>query len=371
MICRLACAATVRRIAAGGWFFVNIAQRPHSFSVCGRRIVEPFDGIEYMISAVKAAVFIAVTLLSAASVPCSAQGYPAKPVRFVSPYPPGGPNDLIARVIAQRMTQALAQTWFVENRPGRGGNIGVELVAKAAPDGYTLVHGGMGSLTLAPFLSKLPYDALRDFAPVTLTARVPNAIAVHPALPVKSVPELIALARARPGQLDYGTTGVGSTPHLAAALFLTRAQIKMVHIPYKGSAPATIDLVAGQIPILFSPLSPLLPHVEAGKVRALGVSSLQRSPLLPAVPTVSESGVPGFEMNPWFSILAPAGTPREIVARLNSEVTRYLRTPEAAKQFAVHGADAAFSSADELLALIKADLALWGKVIRDNNIQGE
>jgi tripartite-type tricarboxylate transporter receptor subunit TctC len=320
---------------------------------------------------VNAAVLLAATLLAAASVPCRAQNYPAKPVRFVAPYPPGGPNDLIARVIAQRMTQAFAQTWIVENRPGRGGNIGVELVAKAAPDGYTLVHGGMGSLTLAPFLSKLPYDALRDFSMVTLTARVPNVIAVHPALPVKSVPELLALARARPGQLDYGTPGVGSTPHLMAALFLSLTKIKLVHIPYKGSAPATIDLVAGQIPILFTPISPLLPQIEAGKVRAIGVSSLQRSMLLPHVATINESGVPGFEMNPWFSMLAPAGTPRDIVARLNAEVTRFLRTPEAAKSFAVHGADAAFSTPDELAALIKSDLALWGRVIRENNIQGE
>ncbi len=322
-----------------------------------------------------------------AAAPCSAQTpsaepvpslskasgppYPLKPVRFVSPYPPGGPNDLIARVIAQRMTQAFAQTWIVENRPGRGGNIGVELVAKAAPDGYTLVHGGMGSLTLAPFLSKLPYDALRDFSMVTLTARVPNVIAVHPALPVKSVPELLALARTRPGQLDYGTPGVGSTPHLMAALFLSLTKIKLVHIPYKGSAPATIDLVAGQIPILFTPISPLLPQIEAGKVRAIGVSSLQRSMLLPNVATISDGGVPGFEMNPWFSMLAPAGTPRDIVARLNAEVTRFLRTPEAAKSFAVHGADAAFCTPDELVALIKSDLALWGRVLRENNIQGE
>jgi tripartite-type tricarboxylate transporter receptor subunit TctC len=320
---------------------------------------------------VKAALNIAATLLVAAFAPCSAQNYPLKPVRFVSPYPPGGPNDLIARVIAQRMTQAFAQTWIVENRPGRGGNIGVELVAKAPPDGYTVVHGGMGSLTLAPFLSKLPYDALRDFAPITLTARVPNAIAVHPALPVKSVTELIALARARPGQLDYGTPGVGSTPHLMAALLLSLTKLALVHIPYKGSASATIDLVAGQIPILFTPISPLLPQIEAGKVRAIGVSSLQRSPMMPSVPTISESGVPGFEMNPWFAMLAPAGTPREIVARLNNEVTRYLRTPEASKPLAAQGADTAFSSADELLALIKSDLALWGKVIRDNNIRGE
>jgi tripartite-type tricarboxylate transporter receptor subunit TctC len=312
-----------------------------------------------------------IGLLTVVAGVCVAQTYPAKPVRFISPYPPGGSNDVVARMIAQRMSQVIGQQWIVENRPGRGGNIGAELVAKSPPDGYTLVHGGMGSLTLAPFLSKLPYDALRDFAPITLTARAPNVIAVHPSLPAKSVAELIALARERPGELNYGTSGVGSTPHLTAALLQSLARVQMVHIPYKGSTPATIDLVAGQIPILIVPISVLLPQIEAGKVRALGVSSAKRSPMLPAVPTIHEAGMTGFEMNPWFAIMAAAGTPRDIVARLNTAVTRYLRTPEAAKQFAAQGADVAFSSPDELLALMKSDLLQWGKVIRDNNIQGE
>ena len=313
----------------------------------------------------------AMGLTSAASF---GQPYPTKPIRFVSPYPPGGSNDVVARLIAQRMSQAMGQLWVVENRPGRGGNIGVDLVAKSPADGYTVVHGGMGSLTLAPFLSKLPYDALRDFAPITLTARAPNVIAVHPALPANSVAQLVTLARTRPGQLDYGTSGVGSTPHLTAALMWSLARLKLVHIPYKGSTPATVDLVAGQIPVLVAPISALLPQIESGKVRALGVSSLQRSPQLPTVATVSESGVAelaGFEMNPWFALLAPAGTAGDVVTRLNLVVTRYLRSPEAAKQFTSQGADVAFSSPDELLAIMKMDLSLWGKVIRANNIQGE
>ena len=300
-----------------------------------------------------------------------AQGYPSKTVRLVAPYPPGGPNDLIARIIAQRMTQTFGQQWIVDNRAGRGGNIGTELVARSPADGYTLVHGGMGTLTLAPFLGKIPYDALRDFVPVTLTARVPNVLVVHPSLPVRTVKELVALARARPGTLDYATSGVGSTPHLAAALFLSLAKLNMTHIPYKGGAPAAVDVVAGQVPIAFLPVSPLLPHIEAGKVRALAVSSLQRSGLLSAVPTVAESGFQGFEMNPWFGILAPAGTPGPIVARLNTEIVRFLGTPEAAKQLAVQGADVAATSAEEFLALIKSDLAKWGKVIQDNGIRGE
>jgi tripartite-type tricarboxylate transporter receptor subunit TctC len=300
-----------------------------------------------------------------------AQPYPAKTVRLVSPYPPGGPNDLIARIVAQRMTQAFGHQWIVENRPGRGGNIGTELVARSAPDGYTLVHGGMGSLTLAPFLGKLAYDALRDFAPVTLTARVPNAAVVHPSLPARSVKELIALARARPGKLDYATSGVGSTAHLAGALFVSLARISMVHVPYKGGAPATIDLVAGQVPIAFLPVSPLVPHMAAGKVRALGVTSRQRSSLLPEIPTIDEAGLAGFEMNPWFGVLAPAGTPREIVARLNAEITRFLGTPEAAKQLHAQGADADSASPEAFVALIKADLAKWGRVIRENGIRAD
>jgi len=244
-------------------------------------------------------------------------------------------------------------------------------VAKSPADGYTLVHGGMGTLTLAPFLGKIPYDALRDFAPITVTARVPNVLVVHPSLPVKSVKELVALARARPGTLDYATSGVGSTPHLAAALFLSLTKLNLVHIPYKGGAPAAVDLVAGQVPIAFLPVSPLLPHIEAGKVRALAVSSLQRSGMLPAVPTVSESGLQGFEMNPWFGILAPAGTPVAIIARLNTDITRFLATPEAVKQLTTQGADVGANSADEFLALIKSDLAKWGKVIQENGIRGE
>src|SRR5688572_23697467 len=245
-----------------------------------------------------------------------AQTYPSKPIRFVSPYPPGGPNDIVARIVAQRMSQAFGQQWIVENRPGRGGNIGTDLVAKSVPDGYTLVHGGMGSLTLAPFLTKLPYDTLRDFAPITLTARAPNVIAVHPSLPVKSVKELIALAKARPGVINYATPGVGSTPHLTAALFVSMANVKMVHIPYKGGAPAATDVAAGQVPVGFGPIPSLLPHIASGRLRGLAVTALQRSPMLPETPTVSEAGLSGFEMSPWFGVLAPAGTPPDVIAKL-------------------------------------------------------
>ncbi|HYC45272.1 MAG TPA: tripartite tricarboxylate transporter substrate binding protein [Burkholderiales bacterium] len=311
----------------------------------------------------------ALLVLSSGS--AAAQQYPAKPVRFVVPYPAGGVNDLGARALGQRMAAALGQPWIVDNRPGRGGNIGTDFVAKAPPDGYTLVHGGMGSLTLGPFLTKLPYDTLRDFAPVTLTARAPNVIAVHPSLPVRSVKELIALAQARPGALNYATPGVGSTPHLTAALFVSMTSVRMVHIPYKGGAPAAIDLVAGQVPIGFGPIASFLPHIASGRVRGLAVTALQRSPLMPDTPTVSEAGLAGFEMSPWFGVLAPAGTPQDVIARLNSELVRILRAPDFATQLAAHGVDATHSTPDEFGAVLRSDLQKWGKVIREAGIKGE
>jgi len=300
-----------------------------------------------------------------------AQTYPSKPVRFVVPYPPGGVNDIVARLIGQRMTSALAQPWIVDNRPGRGGNIGSDHVAKSPTDGYTLVHGGMGSLTLGPFLGKVPYDTLRDFTPITLTARAPNVIAVHPSLPARTVKELIALARARPDELNYATAGVGSTPHLTAALFVTMAGIRMTHVPYKGGAPATTDLVAGQIPIGFAPIASLLPHVVSGRVRGLGVTSAERSPSLPSLPTVAEAGLADFEMNPWFGVLGPAGLPQEVVAKLNGELVRILRSPDIATQFGAQGVEPAHSTPAEFLGVIKSDLAKWGKVITAAGIKAE
>jgi tripartite-type tricarboxylate transporter receptor subunit TctC len=301
----------------------------------------------------------------------AAAQYPAKPVRFVAPYPAGGVNDIVARILGQRMSAALGQPWVIDNRPGRGGNIGTEAVAKSPPDGYTLVHGGMGSLTLGPFLSKVAYDALRDFAPITLTARAPNVLAVHPSLPVKSVKELIALAKARPGELNYATSGVGSTPHLTAALFTSMANIRMVHIPYKGGPPATTDVVAGQVPIGFAPIPSFLPHITSGRLRGLAVTGLERSPSLPSLLTVSEAGLPGFEMSPWFGVLAPAGTSAEIIGRLNAELVRILRSSDVATQFSAQGVEPAYSTPDEFLGVIKADLKKWGKVIAEAGIKGE
>ena len=295
----------------------------------------------------------------------------SKPLRFVVPYPAGGVNDIVARMLGQRMAAATGQQWVIENRPGRGGSIGSDVVAKAPADGSTLLHGGMGSLTLAPFLSKVPYDTLKDFAPITLTARAPNVIAVHPSLPARSVKDLIALAKARPGVLSYATPGVGSTPHLTAALFITTAGVDMVHVPYKGGAQATTDLVAGQVPVGFAPIASVLPHVSSGRLRGLAVSSLQRSSLMPAVPTVSEAGLAGFEMNPWFGVIAPGGTPAAVLGKLNAELTRILREPDVVASLEKQGVDAAHSSPAEFAALIRGDLQKWEKVIQQAGIPRE
>ncbi len=313
------------------------------------------------------AVAIAATNLPAAY----AQVYPAKPIRFVSPFPAAGVNDIIARIIALKMSEALGQQWVVENRPGAGGNIGTGYVAKAAADGYTLLNGGMGSLTVNPFTGKVPYDTLRDFAPVILMARAPNVVTVHPALPVKSVQDLIALAKARPGQLNYASGGVGSTPHLSGALFASMAGINIVHVPYKGGALASVDLLAGQVELSFLGIPSSLPFIREGKLRGLAVTGMQRSPELPGVPTVHEAGLPGYDVNPWYGVLAPAGTPHDIIARLNTAIARIVRTPEVGRQFTVQGVESTSTTPEEYAAIIKADFAKWGKVVRDAGIRGE
>jgi tripartite-type tricarboxylate transporter receptor subunit TctC len=284
-------------------------------------------------------------------------------VRVIVPFAPGGPNDLIVRLVAPKLGESLGQPFLVENRPGAGGNIGTDYVAKSAPDGYTLLSVGPGSLIINPLMGKVPYDTERDFAPVALMARAPNALVAHPSLAARSVKELIALARARPGAINYGSGGNGSTPHLAAALFAAMAGIELTHIPYKGTAPATADLIGGQIQIAFLGIPAVLPHARSGKLRVLAVTGLQRSAELPEVPTVDESGVPGYEVNPWYGLLAPAGTPRAIVARLGAETTRVVRAAEMIVKLAAQGAEATGSTPEEYAAVIRADTATWTRVV--------
>ena len=300
-----------------------------------------------------------------------AQDYPSRPVRIVVPFAPGGPNDIIVRLVAQKLTETWGQPFLVENRPGAGGNIGTDFVAKAAPDGYTLLSVGPGSLIINPLIGKVPYDTTRDFAPVTLMARAPNALVAHPSLPARSVKDLIALARSQPGRVNYGSGGNGSTPHLAGALFAAMAGIELTHIPYKGTAPAMADLIGGQVQIAFLGIPTVLPHVKSGKLRALAVTGRSRSLELPGVSTVDEAGVPGYELSPWYGLLAPAGVPREIVARLAAEVTKSVRAAEIRDKLAVQGAEVAGGTPEEFTAVLQADTLTWSRVIKDTGIRGE
>ena len=304
-------------------------------------------------------------LLAAVATGAGAQGYPNKPIRIVVPFPAGGATDILARAAAQKLTEAWGQPVLVDNRPGAGGNIGSELVARAAPDGYTLEMGTVGTHAInASLYAKMPYDHVKDFAPVILVASVPNVLVVNPAVPVNSVQELIAYARANPGKLNFASSGSGTSIHLSGELFKVMAGVQMTHIPYKGSAPALQDLIAGQVQLMFDNLPPSLPQIKGGKLRALAVTSTARAPALPDVPTVAEAGLPGFEASSWFGILAPAGTPPEIIAKLNAEIAKWLASPEAREKMLALGANAAGGAPEDFAKHIAAETAKWQKVVK-------
>jgi tripartite-type tricarboxylate transporter receptor subunit TctC len=306
---------------------------------------------------------VSACLAAALAYAAHAQEYPSRSVHIVVPFAPGGPNDLIVRLVTQGLAERLGQPVLVDNRPGAGGNIGTDFVAKSIPDGYTLLSAGPGSLIINPLMAKAPYDTQRDFAPVTIMARAPNVLAVHPSVPARSISELIALARAHPGAINYASGGNGSTPHLSAALFAAMAGIELTHVPYKGTAPATADLVGGQVQIAFLGIPAVLPHLKSGRLRALAVTGLRRSPELPDIPTVDESGVPGYEVSPWYGLLAPAVTPRAIVARLAGETARIVRAVDTREKLALQGAEAAGTTPEEYAEVIRADTATWTRVI--------
>jgi len=296
-----------------------------------------------------------------------APAYPTKPIRLVVPFPAGGATDILAREVAKHLTDAWGQSVVVDNRPGAGGNIGSELVAKAAPDGYTLEMGTVGTHAInASLYSKMPYDHVRDFVPVILVAGVPNVLEVNPALPVNSVQELIAYAKANPGKLNFASSGSGTSIHLSGELFKVMAGVQMTHVPYKGSAPALQDLIGGQVQLMFDNLPPSLPQIKAGKLRALAVTSSVRAPALPDVPTIAESGLPGFEASSWFGILAPAGTPPAIIAKVNAEVSKWLASPEGKEKLAGIGANAAGGSPEDFTRHIQAETAKWAKVVKES-----
>lgn len=316
-----------------------------------------------------------LTLITAAFLccigPAAAQSYPAKPVRVIVPFPPGGGADIFARMVGQKLTGALGQSFVVDNRAGAGGNIGVELAAKAPADGYTLLVT-TATLSINPGLfPKLPFDVQRDLAPITLFASVPHILCAHPALPVKSVKELIALARSRPDQLNYASQSSGSSSHLTAELFRTMAGVKMTHIPYKGGGPALTALVSGEVTLGFPVPVTALSQIKAGRLKALAVTSRARSQVLPDVPTMIEAGLKGFESIQWYGALAPAGTPKEIVARLHSEMVRALKQPDVRERIAAEGADLVGNTPDEFAAFIANEMTKWAKVIKISGAKPE
>jgi tripartite-type tricarboxylate transporter receptor subunit TctC len=317
---------------------------------------------------IRALVSVALACFALAA---HAQDYPVRPVRVVVPFSAGGPNDIIARLVAQKLSEALGQQFVVDNRPGAGGNLGTDSVAKAPPDGYTLLSAGPGSLIMNPLLNKVPYDTARDFAPVSLMATAPNVLVVHPSVPATSVKELIDLARAQPGRLNYASAGTGSSAHFAVALFAAMARVELAHVPYRGTGPGINDLVGGQVQLAIFGIPPVLPHVKMGRLRALGVTGKRRSPELPEVPTIDEAGVPGYEMNPWYGLLAPAGTPRAIVSRLSAEVSKIVHAAEMREKLAAQGAEPAGGTPEDYAAVIQADTAMWARVIKEIGIKVE
>jgi len=293
--------------------------------------------------------------------------FPTKPVRLVVPFPAGGTTDILARAAAQKLSETLGQQVIVDNRPGAGGNIGAELVAKAPADGYTLLMGTVGTHAINPSLyAKMPYDHVKDFAPVILVAGVPNVLVVNPDLPFKTVADVVAYAKANPGKLNFASSGSGTSIHLSGELFKVMAGVQMTHVPYKGSAPALTDLIGGQVQLMFDNLPSALPQIKGGKLRAVAVTSTTRAAALPDVPTVAESGLPGFESSSWFGILAPAGTPKDIIAKINTDVQKWLSTPEAKEKLLGQGAIAAGGSPDEFAKHIQAETAKWAKVVKES-----
>jgi len=313
-----------------------------------------------------ASAIVACTAVAAPAVYAQAV-YPTKPIRIVVPFPAGGTTDILARAVGQKLTETNGQPVLIDNRPGAGGNIGAELVAKSPPDGYTLLMGTVGTHAINPSLyAKMPYDHQKDFAPVILVAGVPNVLVINPSVPANSVQELIAYGKANPGKLNFASSGSGTSIHLAGELFKTMSGVQMTHIPYKGSAPAIADLLGGQVQIMFDNLPSALPQIKAGKLKALAVTSAQRATALPDVPTIAEAGLPGFEASSWFGLLAPAGTPKEVIVKLNTEVAKWLASPEAREKLAAQGAIAAGKTPEDFTQHIVAETAKWQKVVKES-----
>jgi tripartite-type tricarboxylate transporter receptor subunit TctC len=299
----------------------------------------------------------------------SKEPYPTKPIRFVVPFAPGGTADFLARVIGEKLTQRLHQTVIIDNRPGAGGNIGMEIVARSPADGHTIVLAMVGSWAMNPHLYKLSYDVVNDFAPIIHVAAMPGVLVVHPSVPVKTVKEYVALARQRPGELTYGTAGVGTFAHVSGELLSQMTGVKLTHVPYKGSGPALLDLVGGHISSSFESITPTLPYITAGRVRALATTGATRSQVLPDLPTIAEAGVPGFDNPTWAAIGAPARTPRPIIERLNEEINAILQMPEFKEAIRLAGGNITGGTPEQFRDYLRLELAKFGKLIKDTGMK--
>ena len=316
--------------------------------------------------------WIVAAAFAMAAASAVAQGYPNKPVRMIVGFPPGGGTDVVARVISAKLQEWYGQAVLVENRPGATGTIGADAVAKSAPDGYTLIMGHVNSHGIAPNLfAKLPYDAIRDFAAVSYVGYVPNVLAVHPSVQAKNVKELIALAKAKPGAMNYASSGNGSTQHLAGEMFKQLTGTEIVHVPYKGSGDAIKDLLGGVVAMNFDTMPPVLPHIQGGRLRGLAISTPKRLAQLPDVPTFEEEGIRGFDVTNWYGVMAPAGTPREIVQKLNGDINKAMQAPDVRPRLEAVGTQLSEQSSVQFEAFMKAEVAKYAKLIKDANIKIE
>ena len=315
-------------------------------------------------------MLIAVLLAMLAQIALAQGGFPVRTITMVVGFAPGGGTDTVARIVAKKVGEAVGQTVIVENKAGAGGTVAVHQVAKSAPDGYTIVLANVGSLAVAPYLiAKLPYDPLRDLAPITMAVEFPNVLVVQPSMPAKTLAEFVQLAKASPGTIGYGSSGIGGIGHLAGALLGIVANIDIVHVPYKGGGPAMQDLLGGQIPAMIATPPTALPHVKAGKIRALATTGAARAALMPDVQTVAESGYTGYEATNWYAYLAPAGTPKDVLARLHRELVEALNAPDVREQLDRQGIDAKPGTPEELTKYMERELATWGKVVKTAKIQ--
>ena len=315
---------------------------------------------------------ISAIVLCSLALSATADDYPNKAIRFIMPYPIGGSIDIAGRMVAQRLADNLGQAVVVDNRTGAGGIVGTETGARAAPDGYTLLMGGIGTLALSPSLqNNLPYDPNRDLTPVTLLVTIPYVVVVPPSFKATNIRELIALAKAKPNEVNYGSGGNGSAPHLAGELFNTMAGVKITHVPYKGSTGAITDTMSGQVQLTYTGIPSVIGQLKAGRLRPVGVTSIKRTAALPEVPTIAESGVPGYEVNPWFGVMLPARAPQPLVSRINAEILKVLQLPATRERFAAEGFEAAGNTPAQFTAYIKTEQVKWAKVIKDAGIKAD